>query len=432
LTPPGSTSGREPWSLSPTAAGLALTLASAVFYSAFGVMTQVTLDSGASVGTVLSVRLLLAAAILWPLIWFIRRRRPNRRQVWAGLALGVGFSAHAWMFASSLTRLDAGLVDLLLFTYPALVVLGAVGLRRERWSSRSGIALMITTAGTGLVLAGGVGSIDPVGVVLALGAAVFYSVYILTSAGELERTDPFVLTALVTTAAAGMLTVAGIAQRDVSSDVGVGGFALIGAVAFFSMAGMGTFIAGIKLLGPSRASIVSAVQPALTPALGFAAFGDRLGPAQMLGGGLVIAGVIVLEARGRLFEWRSKLAWLPRRERRALARITVAMDVPAGERLIHQGASADAFYVIERGRASVTQHDDHLRDLGGGDFFGELGLLHNGMRTASVVAATDMRVRVIRRSDFGCAMRTLPTLARSVGARALERLQTRSVHLATA
>ena len=387
-------------------------------------MTQVTLDGGTSVGTVLSVRLVFAVVLLWPLIWLIRRRRPDRRQVWAGLALGVGFSAHAWLFASSLTRLDAGLVDLLLFTYPALVTLAAVALHREGWSARSGVALLITTAGTALVLAGGVGSIDPLGVVLALGAAVFYSLYILTSADELERTDPLVLTALVTTAAAVMLTVAGVAQGDVSLDVGLGAFALIAVVAFFSMAGMGTFIAGIKVLGPSRASIVSAVQPALTPVLGFAAFGDRLGPVQMLGGALVVAGVVVLEARGVLLERRTRLAWLPRRERRALSQIAVAIDVRVGERLVRQGTQADAFYVIERGRATVTRDDEYLRHLDGGDFFGELALLRDGVRTASVVAASEMRVQVIRKRDFGRAMHMLPTLANSVRARALELLPT--------
>jgi drug/metabolite transporter (DMT)-like permease len=431
MAEPGDTSTRSLWGLSPTAVGLAFTLASAVFYSAFGVMTQVTLDAGTTVGTVLSVRLLIAVAVLWPLVWFIRRRRPTRRQVWAGIGLGVGFSTHAWLFSTSLTRLDAGLVDLLLFTYPAMVVVGAVALRRDRWSARSAVALATTTAGTALVLAGGVGSIDPLGAVLALGAAVAYAAYILSSADQLERTDPFLLTALVTTGAAVMLTVAGVAQSDVSFDVGVGGFGLIALVAFFAVAGMGSFVAGIRLLGPSRASIVSAVQPALTPVLGFMAFGDRLGPAQMLGGTLVVAGVVVLEARAGALGWRSRLAWLPRRERRALARVAVAMDVPAGERLVRQGASADVFYVIERGRASVTQDAEHLRDLGGGDFFGELALLRGGERTASVVAETDMRVRVIRKREFGTALRKLPTLGRSVRELASERLATVSVQPAT-
>ena len=124
----------------------------------------------------------------------------------AGLLLGVGYSAHAWLFSMSLARLDAGLVDLLLFTYPALVMLGAVALRRERWSSRRALALGAASAGTTLVLVGGLGSIDPLGAGLALGSAIAYAAYILTSAGQLDRTDPFLLTALVTTGAAVTLT----------------------------------------------------------------------------------------------------------------------------------------------------------------------------------------------------------------------------------
>ena len=64
----------------------------------------------------------------------------------------------------------------------------------------------------------------------------------------------------------------------------------------------------------------------------------------------------------------------------------------------------------------------HLADLGAGDFFGELALLRDGPRTASVVAATDMRVRVVSRQEFGRSMRRLPTLARSVRDAALARL----------
>jgi CRP-like cAMP-binding protein len=108
------------------------------------------------------------------------------------------------------------------------------------------------------------------------------------------------------------------------------------------------------------------------------------------------------------------------------------MDVPAGERLIQQGAPADAFYVIERGEASVTQDAEHIRDLGDGDFFGELAMLRGGPRTASVVAETDMRVRVVRGSDFAHAMRKIPTLARSVSALATDRLRNLPAHPATA
>jgi drug/metabolite transporter (DMT)-like permease len=418
--------------ISPVAAGLGLTLASAVFYSWLGVLSQLAFDGGATVGTVLSGRFLVAAGILWLLVWVIRPRRPDRRQVLAGLLLGVAMSAHAWLFSESLTRLDAGLVDLLLFTYPALVMLGAVAVRRERWSARRALALGTVTAGTAFVLLGGLQSIDPLGALLALGSAVAYTGYILTSAGQLERTDPFLFTALVATGAAVVLTVAGAAQNDVSLEVGASALALIGALALVAIAGMVTFVAGIRRLGPSRASIVSAVQPALTPVVGFAVFAERLAPAQMLGGTLVIAGIVILEARGRPFDLRSEPSWLPRRERWTLARLTGAMNVPAGSRLVRQGAPGDAFFLIERGKATVNRDDRKIDDLGPGDFFGELALLGGGERTASVVAATDMRVRVVPERKFGRAMRKLPTLARSVRDVALERVVAARSHAAVA
>jgi drug/metabolite transporter (DMT)-like permease len=404
---------------SPALAGLAYTLASAIFLSGLGVTTQLAFDAGASVGTLLSGRFLVAAAILWPLVWLIRPARPVRRQVAAGLLLGVGYGAHAWLFSASLTRLDAGLVDLLLFTYPALVMVGAVTLRRERWSARGASALGAALAGTSLVLAGGLSTIDPLGVVLALGSSVAYAAYILISAGQLERTNPFLLTALVTTGAAITLTAAGIARSDVSFDVDGSAVASIGLVGLVAMAGMSTFVAGVGRLGASRASIVSAVQPALTPIVGFAVFADRIGAAQVLGGVLVIAGVVILEARGGT---PSLFSWLPRRERWRLARATATIEVPAGTRLVRQGAPADAFYLIESGTAAVRRDTHHLADLDAGDFFGELALLRDGERTASVVAATDMRVRVVSRQEFGRSMRRLPTLARSVRDVALARL----------
>jgi drug/metabolite transporter (DMT)-like permease len=409
--------------VSPAAAGLLLTLASALLLSGLGVTTQLAFDAGATVGTLLSGRFLVAAAILWPLVWLIGSARPVRRQVLAGLLLGVAYSAHAWLFTASLARLDAGLVDLLVFTYPALVVLGAVALRRERWSRRRALALAAATAGSALVVVGGLGSIDPLGAALALASAVAYAAYILVSAGQLERTDPFLLTALVTTGAAVTLTAGCAVQHDLSLHAGAPAFALIAAVGVVAVAGMSTFVAGIARLGPARASIVSAVQPAVTPLLGYLVFADRLGPEQLAGGALVIAGVVILELRSRSTGLEPALSWLPRRERRRLAGVAQPVEVPAGRSLLRQGATADAFFVIECGRATVELDEDRIADMGPGDFFGEIALLHGEARTATVVAASDMRVRVVRRREFARAMQGgLPTLARAVRAAASTRL----------
>jgi drug/metabolite transporter (DMT)-like permease len=415
---------------SQVAFGLALTLASAFLFSWLGVLTQLAYAEGASIGTVMVGRFLIAAAILWPVVWIARARWPGRRDAARGLLLGVGYSGHVWLFSESLARLDAGLVDLLLFTYPALVVLGAVALRRERLSIRRAVALGTTAAGTSLVLVGGLDGVDPLGAALALGSAVAYSLYILTSAGELERTDPIVLIALVTTGAAGALTIGGVARSDVSLEVGASAGALIALLGLVVVTAMYSFIGGIGRLGPSRASIVSAVQPALTPVVGLLVFGDVLGPAQVLGGALVIAAVVVLEGRRSVLGARSWLSWLPRRERRLVRRLR-ALDIPSGRRVTHQGGVGGAFFVIERGRATITRDGREIADLGPGGFFGEIALLQDGLRTASVVAATDLRVRVMPRREFARARRTFPTLVRLVQDAAQERLLRLSAAVAT-
>ena len=79
--------------------------------------------------------------------------------------------------------------------------------------------------------------------------------------------------------------------------------------------------------------------------------------------------------------------------------------------------------MIERGHASVKRDERQIADLGPGDFFGELALLRGGARTASVEAATDMRVRVIPEPEFPHAMEKLPKLARSICDVASRRLE---------
>lgn len=69
-------------------------------------------------------------------------------------------------------------------------------------------------------------------------------------------------------------------------------------------------------------------------------------------------------------------------------------DVRQGTTIIRQTDAADFFYVINSGRVEVTQTDasgaSHLlRQMGPGEFFGEIGLLSRVPRTATVVALTD-------------------------------------------
>ena len=287
--------------------GALVCLASAVAFGAMGIFGKLAYDEGATVGTLLAVRFLLAAALFWALVVATGAARQVRtlsgRDVGIALALGaVGYSAQAGAYFAALQRLDAGLLSLLLYTFPAMVTVAAVALGRERASRRKAGALVVASAGLILVLAGaGAGALDPVGALLGVTAAVVYTTYILTSAGVAERVGPLLLSALVCTGAATTLTLATVFEGDLHlGDVTAAGFGWLAGIAVVSTVGaVSLFFAGLKRVGPTTASILSTAEPVTTVVLAFLAFGESLGPVQLAGGALVLAAALVLSVRSQ-------------------------------------------------------------------------------------------------------------------------------------
>jgi MFS family permease len=91
---------------------------------------------------------------------------------------------------------------------------------------------------------------------------------------------------------------------------------------------------------------------------------------------------------------------LPPTSLEKLARAARAETVPAGTAVVRQGEQGDTFYVIVAGSFEVSSDGRQLRTLGPGDFFGEIALLRDVPRTATVSAATDAGVLTIRRMEF--------------------------------
>lgn len=98
-------------------------------------------------------------------------------------------------------------------------------------------------------------------------------------------------------------------------------------------------------------------------------------------------------------------AGLPPARIEAAARQLVPVPVAAGEVVVRQGDAADRFYVVDTGRLRVTQQRDgvetELRELGPGALFGEIGLLRNVPRTATVTAATPGVLYALDADAFG-------------------------------
>jgi len=118
---------------------------------------------------------------------------------------------------------------------------------------------------------------------------------------------------------------------------------------------------------------------------------------------------------------------LSRKELSQLARVTEDLEVPAGEVLCREGETGQEFFVIVEGETDITSKGKRVASRGGGDFVGEIALLENTTRTATVTAKTPLRIFVLTRQDFRRLVDENPTVERKV----LQTLARRVVELSS-
>ncbi len=102
----------------------------------------------------------------------------------------------------------------------------------------------------------------------------------------------------------------------------------------------------------------------------------------------------------RLLQPISFFAPLPAPTLERLASQAVPVDISAGTEVVREGDPGDRFYVIESGRFEVAVDGAKTGELGPGEFFGEIALLRNVPRTATVKAVADSKLLALGRHEF--------------------------------
>jgi CRP/FNR family cyclic AMP-dependent transcriptional regulator len=101
-------------------------------------------------------------------------------------------------------------------------------------------------------------------------------------------------------------------------------------------------------------------------------------------------------------------------DKKELDRIAASMKprtFNAGETVTAEGQTGVGFFVIESGEATVTVHGDERRKLGPGDYFGEVALLNETTRTATITADTDLRCYGLTSWEFRPLVETHGSIA---------------------
>jgi CRP-like cAMP-binding protein len=116
-----------------------------------------------------------------------------------------------------------------------------------------------------------------------------------------------------------------------------------------------------------------------------------------------------------------------KRELGEIARVADEIDIPEGRTLITEGQHGREFFVIVDGTARVSRNGRKVNDLGPGDWAGEIALIANTPRTATVVSTSPVRLLVVTDRAFRDVLEKVPSIATKLMGTLGERLHTTAI-----
>jgi drug/metabolite transporter (DMT)-like permease len=282
------------------AKGFLLVSLSAAGFSAMPIFARLAYHHGVNIFELLTVRFLIAGLVLAAYLQIKPSVRPlSLREKGAAAVMGFcGYAVASLCFFGALQRIPVPLASILLYAYPVLVTVFAALAGTERFDRNKAAALLLSALGIFLVFGLSFNTANPEGMALALLAALFYSGYVLIGNWALREAPLVAATGLISFSAATGIGLYGLLSGQMFFTFGVGGWTAVAGLAFFStVVAVLAFLQGVVLIGASRASIISMLEPPLTVIMAAVFLAETLTLVQLLGGLLILLSAVLVNRK---------------------------------------------------------------------------------------------------------------------------------------
>lgn len=282
--------------------GATLITVSAAGFATLAIFGKLAFAAGMTLPTMLALRFSGAAALFWFFLTVtgLVAARLTPGKVGRLLIMGgIGYAGQSTLYMLAVALIPAAVVGMLLYTYPAWVTLLAWWLDGDRPDRPRWLALALALGGTTLIAGDPGGAVNAVGVGLALLAGLWYACYIVLGNRIISGVSPITSSAWILTGATISFAAVGLLLRQISFTFTApdGWLAIGGMVVLATVIPVFAFLSGLQRVGPARAAILSSLEPVFTVLLAVAVLTERLTPTQILGSGLIIVAVLLLQLR---------------------------------------------------------------------------------------------------------------------------------------
>ena len=287
--------------------GVLLAAGGAVGFASKGIFAKYLYARGMSFDALVALRSALSLPFMWAWVLWLRGwgsiRSGSARAVCGAAFAGVAcYCFGALIDFYALTLLPASVERVVLFSYPAMIVLAGMLLGRGAPSARILIAIALTYAGIFLTVGGFDISLlrsNVTGTILVLICAATYAFYFLVSeryVGTLGS-QQFALYAMTAASIVlNLMFVVRVGWHHIQMQA-VDWFLMAGLVIFATVLPMFMSAEGVRRIGAQRSALAGTIGPIATMALATALLGERLQLLQLAGSALIIVGILVLELK---------------------------------------------------------------------------------------------------------------------------------------
>lgn len=274
-------------------------LLSSIGFGSMAIFARFAYAEGVSTPTLLFLRFALAACLLLP--WCLAKGLPwprGRSLLVLCLMGSLGYAGMAACYFTGLHYASAGTVSLLLYLFPAIVLVLSTLIFKEPFTRRRLLATSLAIAGL-IITVGQQLSAKPLGLALGLASAVIYSLYILAGSRLTRGGHPLTSACVVVMSAAacygGWVLLDGFnGPHSAFSWAAIFGIAVLGTVAALAL-----FLSGLESTGATQASLIATAEPVVTILLAWLFLGEALTLSQAVGGALILLAVVLISRESR-------------------------------------------------------------------------------------------------------------------------------------
>lgn len=277
--------------------GILLVLLSALGFSLLPIFALFAYRGGINVTTLLLIRFSLAAVVFFIYVFAkFKRIEMNKKDLFFLFILGsICYTLQAGCYFSSIKYIPASLAALFLYTYPIIVTVLSVIIDKEKITGKIMTSIAISFIGLIMILGTSLSKINGFGILLAFGAAFIYAVYIVIGNRVVKKTPSLVASASVTLFSAVGILIFSLFTGGINFCFETGTwFPIIGLVLCSTVLAIFFFFRGMELLGPTKASIISMIEPVFTVVFSALLLADRPTILQLFGGTMVLTGALLV------------------------------------------------------------------------------------------------------------------------------------------